>query len=404
MELYHKKLNTKKKKENNRYNNNRYNPKENSFNETANKTFYVQKMFRKKNIIQQKDELNLSSQNFQNVFNNVENLFTDDNSKKKAIKYVLQIGKNKPNKSFLNRTMYQFYNNHQKYKENPEESHNEIDIDISLTNEDDLINNNRNYFTDRTKLRQISEPNNRLSKSLQKRKQRMNNVYNKNRRNDEDIIDNETEELIKVIEELQEMNMNLRKKGIKKNNEINILKNEIDNLQKELDEKMAEHDKEIEKIYNYKNTNNEKENELNNEKLKMEYYKLLEQYDKNICDFNDLKDKYNTTVDEYNNLKTEKNNLKNSFNLLKNEYNTMKEEANKTVDDYNNIVDDYAKLEKENKQLKIENEKLKQEKINKINKKELIIDDNNNIKLKEEYEKLKSQFDKIKNENKILKQ
>ena len=61
MELYHKKLNTKIKKENNRYNNNRYNPKENSFNETANKTFYVQKMFRKKNIIQQKDDLNLSS-------------------------------------------------------------------------------------------------------------------------------------------------------------------------------------------------------------------------------------------------------------------------------------------------------------------------------------------------------
>ena len=48
MELYHKKLNMKIKKENNRFNNNRYNPKENSFNETANKTFYVQKMFRKK--------------------------------------------------------------------------------------------------------------------------------------------------------------------------------------------------------------------------------------------------------------------------------------------------------------------------------------------------------------------
>ena len=176
MELYHKKINMKIKKENNRFNNNnRYNPKENSFNEKANKTLYIQKMFRKKNIIQQKEDLNLSSQNFQKVFNNVENLFTDDNSKKKAIKYVLQLGKNKPNKTFLNKTMYQFYNNYQK---NQEESRNEIDLDISLTNEEDLINNNRNYYTVRTKLRQISEPNKRLSKSLQKRKQRNNEHKN----------------------------------------------------------------------------------------------------------------------------------------------------------------------------------------------------------------------------------
>ena len=54
MELYHKKLNMKIKKENNRFNNNRYNPKENSFNETANKTFYVQKMFRKKILSRKK--------------------------------------------------------------------------------------------------------------------------------------------------------------------------------------------------------------------------------------------------------------------------------------------------------------------------------------------------------------
>ena len=334
MELYHKKINTRIKKENNRFNNNIYNPKENNFNKIANKTFYIQKMFRKKKIIKQKDDLNLSSQNFQKIFNNVENIFTDENSKKKAIKYVIQIGKNKPMKSFFNKTMNQIYNNYQKNRENQLETPNEIDFDLSLTNEEDL---NRNNYTDRTKLRQVSEPHNRLSKSMEKRTQRMNNGFNKNRRENNRIMDDETEELIKIIEELQEMNMNLRKKGIKKNNEINILKNEIDNLQKELDEKMVEHDKEIEQIYNYKKSNNEKENEINNEKLKMEYYKLLEQYDKNISDYNKLKDKYNTTVDEYNNLKTERNNLKNNFNSLKNEYNTMKEEANKTIDDYNNI-------------------------------------------------------------------
>ena len=37
--------------------------------------------------------------------------YFDDENKKKAIKYVLQLGKNKPNKTFLNKTMYQFYNN-----------------------------------------------------------------------------------------------------------------------------------------------------------------------------------------------------------------------------------------------------------------------------------------------------
>ena len=279
MELYHKKLNMRTRKENNRFNhNNRYNQNENE-KEKGNKTIYIQKMLKKKSIVHQNTELNLSAQNFQKAFNNVENLFTDENSKKKAIKYVMQIGRTKPIKSVLNKTMYQMnYHRQKNYRtienqENPEDSPYEMDLDLSLTNEEELINNRNNNYTERPKFKQTSEPINRLSKSLQKRKQKLINDYNKNRRDNYPLINNETEELIKIIEELQEMNMNLRKKGIKKNNEINLLKNEIDGLQKELDEKMQEHDKEIEKLYNYKNTSNEKENEINNEKLKLEYYK-----------------------------------------------------------------------------------------------------------------------------------
>ena len=317
MELYHKKINVKNRKDNNSLYNTRYNQKEIDNKENYNKSIYLQKMLRKKNIANiphQKNDLNLSAQNYQKVFNNMENLFTNENTKKKAIKYVIQIGRNKPIKQSLNKTTYQF---HKKIKtlenqENQEENNIEMDLDLSITDEDDIINNKNINYTDRYKV------NNRLSKSLEKRKQRN---ENKIRRPSYQKVNNDKEDLIKIIEELQEINMNLKKDSIKKNNEIISLKNELDNLQNELEEKNNENYKEIEKIYNNNNPINDKENEMNNKKLKIEYYKLLQQYDKNINDFNELKDRYNTTVDEYNNLKTEKNNLKNSLNLLKNEYN-----------------------------------------------------------------------------------
>ena len=249
MELYHKKINTRNKKEKNRYYN-RYNTKDNDITEKLNKSIYLQKIIKTKHISNPKTDLNLTAQNFNKTFTNVENLFNDENSKKKAIKYVIQIGKKNPAKPSLNKNIYQLLNyqskkyktieNDNKTKENIEI--NPLDMDMDLTPSDDdnnNMNNNMNYIT---RLRQKNEPNNRISKSLEKRNLR------KNENRNIKIVNNETEDLIKLVEDLQEINNDLRKESNKKNNEIIILKNELNNLQKELDEKIAEHDNEIEQI------------------------------------------------------------------------------------------------------------------------------------------------------------
>ena len=250
-------------KKNNRVYNNRYIQKNNDSNEKLSKSFYFKKMIKGNNFVNSKNDLNISAQNFDKAFTNVENILDNDIKKKKAIKYVIQIGKTKQIKPIMNKNIYQLINyqqqnyrtieNEEKLKENLEERALEMDMDLSLSNEEE--NNNMNYI-DRDRL--ITEANNRISKSLQKRKLK--------------VVDNEKEELINMIEELEEMNKNLRKNNIKKNSEINLLKNELNNVQKELDEKLAEHDKEIEQIYNNNNSNNDKENEINNKKLKVEYF------------------------------------------------------------------------------------------------------------------------------------
>ena len=59
-------------------------------------------MLKKKGVSQPKNEfLNLSTENIQNVRSSVEDILSNENKKKNAIKYVIQIGKNKriPNSS-----------------------------------------------------------------------------------------------------------------------------------------------------------------------------------------------------------------------------------------------------------------------------------------------------------------
>ena len=132
-------------------------------------------------------EMNLTEQNYRKVFKNVENLFTNDNAKKKAIKYVIQIGRKKQNDRENNKIEYTNMNLNttrsknisninyiqKRYKtlEN-EESQQDINYnEISLSNE---YNNNNLNLTERNKINQIpnlnlNNINNRMSKSLEKR-------------------------------------------------------------------------------------------------------------------------------------------------------------------------------------------------------------------------------------------
>ena len=90
MELYRKKINIKNKRPRDKYQKEEYSQGNNDQNT------YLREMLRKKAVSQPRNEaLNISSENLQNVRSSLEDILADENNKKKAIKYVIQIGKNK---------------------------------------------------------------------------------------------------------------------------------------------------------------------------------------------------------------------------------------------------------------------------------------------------------------------
>ena len=96
MELYRKKINIGNKVS--RRLREKYNEAENATQNEQNEAqnTYFQKMLKKKNVSQPKnDALNLSSENIQNVRSSVEDILGNENNKKRAIKYVIQIGKSR---------------------------------------------------------------------------------------------------------------------------------------------------------------------------------------------------------------------------------------------------------------------------------------------------------------------
>mgnify|MGYP006988861219 FL=1 len=84
MELYKKKTNIENKQ--NRRIKERNNPKENN----KRRNIYLQKMIEENNDVL---DLKSAGENINNVRNNMEDIFSNDENKKKAIKYVIEIGK-----------------------------------------------------------------------------------------------------------------------------------------------------------------------------------------------------------------------------------------------------------------------------------------------------------------------
>ena len=454
MELYHKKTNIRNKVSQRLIE--KYNEADNTGKYEGQNT-YLQKMIEKRHVSQPRnDVLNLSSENIKNVRSSVEDILSNESNKKKAIKYVIQIGKSKRNQysstSFdagprFDRTQSPkrggggsgyIQENINSYKISPNRNLSEQkDKNVGLnkyipkneyqgTYERPIMQNN-NYQNppDEQLLNEIEisspmeeeqggydkneEPRimSRINRVLKDRYEKAKNPPERRNRNiqampriikhnvyrNNDYENEDVEDLVKTIEELQIANNNLKKDIFNKNNELNLLKNDLDNMQKELEEKRIEHDKEMEDLV--KGTDN-------NPKLKNDYYALLQEYDKNINDFNNLKDDYNQIVDEYNTLKTEKNrllidnkNLRIDNSQLKKDYNIIRNDANRAVDEYNNIVDDFNKLEQEHKILKDEYEKMK-------NLPETMNGEEFN-KLNDDYNKLKEENNRLKEENEQIK-
>ena len=120
MELYRKKINIKNKRPRDKYQKEEYSQGNNDQNT------YLREMLRKKAVSQPRNEaLNISSENLQNVRSSLEDILADENNKKKAIKYVIQIGKNKKIPSS--------YDNDQRYEK--------TDMRYCLINDVDFLNN-----------------------------------------------------------------------------------------------------------------------------------------------------------------------------------------------------------------------------------------------------------------------
>ena len=95
MELYRKKTNLQNKA-NPRFRDKYHDSDYSQPNEDQNS--YLHQMLKKKAVSQPRNEaLNLSTENLQNVRSSVEDILADENNKKKAIKYVIHIGKNRRN-------------------------------------------------------------------------------------------------------------------------------------------------------------------------------------------------------------------------------------------------------------------------------------------------------------------
>ena len=265
---------------------------------------YLKKMIEKKHAPQRRGEaLNLSFENINNVRSNVEDILSNENSKKKAIRYVIKIGKNNnipTNTSYDNEHHYgrsespkfrergyprEYVNS---YKNSPDRNLNVLQpsnkyISINENNNQYLNEPKRGYNDSSKKLlssfveeerKKNQEPRimgrinrvlqDRYENAMRKPQERRNRniqamprvrkhtpdfgnytvIYGTNKEFDNNDID----DLINVVDDLQITNKNLQKDINNKNRELNMLRNELDNVKKELDDRRIEHDKELDEM------------------------------------------------------------------------------------------------------------------------------------------------------------
>ena len=459
MDLYHKKININNKV--GRRLREKYREAELA-EQSRNESTYLQKMLEKKHEARQGNKaLNISSENIKNVRSNVEDILADEYNKKRAIKYVIEIGKNKriqnnshsvdygksespkfggkiliqpigesyknsPNKiisihrrepqSDANKyiSINDSTNNNQNFN-NPtqEEIPNEFEMSsleedkgVYRSQEPGIMSRVNRVLKERYEKAAIKKPQERRNRNMiipamQKIRKHSNPNnfanYNFNNRNNNEEDYDDIDELLRTIEDLKMANNSLKNDCYNKSNEINILKKELDNMQKELDDKKIEHDKEIDELLKA---------DENNPKLKNDFNKLMKEYDNNLNELNELKDNFNQLVDEYNMIKYENIRLQDDNRFLKNDiqkykidYNNMKIEANKAVDDYNNIIDDFNRLEQEHKELKNEYDKIK-------DRESMPYNENENIPSEirdDEFNKLNEDYNKLNEEYNKLK-
>ena len=433
MELYRKKINLDNKV--NKRLRDKYIDSEYSQPRTNNKNIIFQKMLKKKNLSRPKnDALNMSSEHIQNVCSSVEDILSNEKKKKSAIKYVIQIGKNKriPNTS----TSYDLEPNYERsesprrnrgygkgyinsFKNSPMKNQDEQNpgmnkyISISDYTNIDLNNPKRNYQTlkNDTSKSLLNQPNyinteesqNDFDLSSINDEERGGGNYG---RNPDSRIMNRINRVLKERYEKAERKTNERRnrnipamQRIRKhsNNPSNFNyrnnnnDDDVDELIKTIEELQAANKNLKRDNYNKNKEINMLKNDLDNMQKELDEKRM--ERDKEIEDIfkenNDpkLKNEYYKILQDYDNNINDFNNLKDDYNQIVDEYNSLKTEKNRLFNDNKNLKNNLVRLEMDYNNMK-----------NEANK---AIDDYNNIvedfnKLDQENKKLKEDFDKIK--------
>ena len=184
MELYRKKINITCKcgKPQEKYEDLRLN------NSKRQKNIYIQKVLKQNKSQTHIDcyEISSSGENIPNIRSNMEEIFSDENNKNKAIKYVIQVGKNKnmksPYKGSKRFDKSASPGNRRKYQRDPQDSNEATPLRKVLN-----LNKEPFYTTSRNKFNTINnEPTSAMNNLKKKTNNKSNGKKYKTQYNEED--------------------------------------------------------------------------------------------------------------------------------------------------------------------------------------------------------------------------
>ena len=457
MDLYHKKLNVGTKNSRrfqDRNNDVEYQPSKKSQN------IYIQKM------IPRNENFEISAvENIPNVRSSMEDIFSNEDNKKRAIKYVINIGRNKnirnspnydatrrfeksasPNRGRLGQNRYaesyettpsrnrgphrrgeSYFNNrlatlndYTPYTNtgyNNLRKKNRFNDNISYKNnmrpsrrnysqymdidDDEYYDNPQNYGP-------VEESQNDLEFSSINDDDRMQRLRN--------VDPNRSRRTNRLLNETYEKpSRRMRNKDITalpnmRNNRYLITNNttddDVDELIRTVEDLQTIIDGQKQDLRNMRKDNYNKDKEIG--LLKLELDNMQKELDDKRLEHDKEIDDIFKSNDNNSKLKNEYFKLLQDYDTNINDYNLLKDDYNKMVDEYNNLKAEKNKLNDDNKNLKQNNSKLKDEYNNIKTEANKALDDYNNIvddydKLERELKKKNNDLDQLQDENDRLK-
>lgn len=394
MELYRKKINitSKSGKPQERYEDLRFN------NSKRPRNIYIQKVLKQNKSQTHIDcyEISSSGENIPNIRSNMEDIFSDENNKNKAIKYVIQVGKNKnmktPDEGPKRFDKSASPGNRRKYQREVQDSNEATPLRKVLN-----LNKEPYYSTSRNRFNTINnEPTSGMNNLKKKTNNKSNGKKYKTQYNEEDenYYDNkenymnpEDSQNVENDLEISSINDEEKMQGVKY---IKILDNRNNKPMKKIT-KRDMRNKDIQAMpklrkdssNKYLTGNAHKTNNINtntNTDEEMDINELIRTIE-------DLQSIINGQKHEIKNIKKDNYNKDKEINMLRNELDSMQKELDDKKVEHDKEIEDIFRDSEGNPKLKNEYYKLLQDYDININDYNTLKDDYN--KMVDEYNKLK---------------